>query len=234
MEVARRHHALNGGRVYNSAFHCVHELQMAKALAGLTVEPTSLTDDEHDEQRDVASICTTDNYNQIGFYFIGRLKLLYWFGHYEQALESAAQALTLIPAYAGQTAEVELVIFHGLTLLARARDLPEPERAPLLEQASGLLARIERWAELNDENFRHKALLLRAELTGEAAFYVAAAESAAAAGYRPYAALAHELHARSLRAAGDASWRAALARAQDGYRDWGALAKVDQLTRWSA
>src|SRR5436853_5105690 len=68
MQSARVHLGRNGRRVSNAAFHLVLELQFAKALAGLTVDPLVLTDAEHDEARDLASICDTELGNQIGYY----------------------------------------------------------------------------------------------------------------------------------------------------------------------
>src|SRR5262249_24346232 len=74
IERGREHHGRNGRRVVNAAFHCLHEMQIAKALAGKTRAPLSLTDDEVDEERDLGSICVTDYYNQIGYYLVSRVK----------------------------------------------------------------------------------------------------------------------------------------------------------------
>lgn len=235
--VAARHLELNGGRVLNAAFHCVQELQFAKALAGRTLAPTSLSDAEHDEQRDIASICATDNYNQIGYYFIARLRLHYHFRQHAQALEFAAKAQGLLAAFAGQTGEADLVFFHALALAGRARELPAAEAAALLAKAQGMQQQLARWADLCEANFAHKALLVAAELArsagdGVAAQYNAAARSAGAAGYVQHEALAHELHAQALRerAGSDATaWRTAWSSARDAYLRWGAHAKVADL-----
>lgn len=230
MAAAARHRDLIGARVHNAAFHTLQELQFAKALAGLTDSPTSMSDAEHDEARDVASICASDNYNQIAFYFVARLKLHYHFGEHAAALEFAAKAQALLPAIAGQTAEVELVFFHALALLARARELSPEAAAPLVEQARALHLQLRRWAELNEADFLHKALLVQAELAGDPTAHEQAA--AAASAYMHHEALAHELHARALRGAGDTRWRDALARSRDAYARWGAHAKLAQLERF--
>ena len=63
------------GRVLNAAYHLVLEMQYAKALAGLTDGLLVTGDAEYDEQRDVASILETNLSNQIGYYYVTRLKL---------------------------------------------------------------------------------------------------------------------------------------------------------------
>ena len=92
------------------------------------------------------------------------------------------------------------------------------------------------WAELCEANFRHKALLVQAELARNSGHddeardsYTAAAASAAAAGYVQHEALAHELHFEALRDSGAAGWHEALALSRSAYERWGALAKVADL-----
>jgi class 3 adenylate cyclase len=241
VDVAARHLALNEGRVLNAAYHCVQELQFAKALAGRTTSPLSMTDAEHDEEREIASICATDNYNQIGFYFIARLRLHYYYGDLPVALDCAEKAASLLPAFAGQTGEIELALFHALALLAQARTLPASERAGAIERASGMHGQLCGWAANCESNFSHKALLIEAELArtqgrgAEAlALYAKAAASAAEHGYIQHEALAHELRCASLREAGGDGWRQARDDARSAYSRWGARAKVADLeTRYS-
>ena len=68
------------GRVQVSVFHCVLERQVALALQGRTTDRLSLSDEKDDETRDIASICATTNYNQIGYYCIARMRLHYYYG----------------------------------------------------------------------------------------------------------------------------------------------------------
>src|ERR1700677_4418023 len=74
-----------GRRVTIARFHCVLERQLARALTGQTSVPTSLTDGSFDESRDLSFICRTTNANQVGFYYVARLKLHYYRGEYPQA-----------------------------------------------------------------------------------------------------------------------------------------------------
>ncbi|MBA2245893.1 MAG: AAA family ATPase [Gemmatimonadetes bacterium] len=234
--VAARHLALNNRRVLNAAFHCVHELQFAKALAGRTEHPLSLTDVEHGEERDVASILKTDHANQIGYYFISRLRLHYYYRDYTVALENAERALPLLPALQGQLGEIELVFFHALALLARSRQVGDAERERLLAAATAHLEKLRGWSELCEANVQHKLLLVRAELArtegcAEEALelYRAAATSAERWGYVQHVALAHELAGALLHEQGDAAARAAFGEARAAYARWGAHAKVRDL-----
>ena len=237
MDVADRHLRRNARRVRNAAFHCLQERQFAKALAGLTNSPTSMSDAEFDEQRDVASICATDNFNQIAYYFIARLRLHVYHHQPAQALECADQAQALLPAIAGQVGEFELVFFHALALLAQVRELAGDDGSvPLRQRAAELHGQLQRWAGLCDANFGHKALLVQAELArcdGRVyeVLYDQAAQSAAAAGFVQHEALAHELHAQAQRDADLPGWPAALAMASAAYARWGAAAKLTDLAQ---
>jgi predicted ATPase/class 3 adenylate cyclase len=233
-KIAAKHLAENGKRVNNAAFHCVHELQMAKALAGRTSDRLGFTDAEYDEERDVASICRTDHYNQIGYYLTSKLRLHYYYRDYSGALQHAKQALPLLAAFHG---EVDFTLFHTLALLGRAREVQGAERTALLDAASAGIEKLRSWSALCEPNFLHKLLLTQAELARlegrrEAALgdYAAAAREAARSGFVQHEALAYEL---------EASFRSSLAdevvaqsvreRAIGAYQRWGAHAKVDDL-----
>jgi predicted ATPase/serine/threonine protein kinase len=242
---ARAHHRSIDNRVGHAAYHCLLELQFAKALAGQTQGPLSLTDSEYEETRDLESICKTDNFNQITYYFIARLRLEYYYRNYQSALEYAARALPLRAAFQGQVAEIDFCFFHALALIGSARQESEPEAsATALTQAREILEKLERWAELCPANFRHKALLVRAELAGiqnlasktlyielEIACYDEAAAFARQAGYLHHAALALELAGAHSVRFGNRLARRYLSEARRAYQDWGALAKAQDVKR---
>src|SRR6185295_12407276 len=86
---AERQAARIAGRVVVSTFHCLLERQFASALQGRTADHRSLSDGEHDEQRELASICETTNYNQIGYYCTVKMRLAYYYGDYAAAVAYA-------------------------------------------------------------------------------------------------------------------------------------------------
>jgi serine/threonine protein kinase/tetratricopeptide (TPR) repeat protein len=211
VQEADRQMARIAGRVRVAAFHCLLERQVALALQGRTTHHLSLSDGKYDEVRDVASICATSNYNQIGYYCVAKMRLHYYYGEYEAALRYAEQALPILPAFQGQVGEWEYVFYRALASAARARELSGLERESLLKTADELAAKFEVWASMGPSNFAHKRDLIRAELLyarnerkPAAAAYHAALISAAESGFVHDEALAHERVAVFYRAADDA------------------------------
>jgi hypothetical protein len=235
IETACSHLAHSGRSIMEAAYVCILEMQIAKALAGTTLEPLTLTDDEYDEARDLASITATDEANQIAQYFESRLKLHYWFGDAAGALRWAEKVLPMQQAFSGQVMEGELRFFHALALLDRAREVEENGRVSLMRAARDNLELLTAWARDCEANFRHKAKLAEAELGGlegiavDSSFRESALE-ARQAGFAQYEALAYErlgswLHDRGEH---DAA-QAALVEASSVYTKWGAKAKVQQV-----
>ncbi len=227
IDLARKQLARNGKRVVNAAFHCAHEMQVAKALAGATRSPLSLSDDEHDEERDIASICATDYYNQIGYYLASRVKLHALFGDPAGALGWAEKLAPLAPAISGQVAEIDLTLFRAIA----AAD------TGALEVAERDARTIAQWAQRCPENFEHLDALVTGVLSGVRGAFdeglsalERAAETAAKRGFVQHEALAWERAAVAARSAPGARVKERAgelrARAEDAYRRWGALAKV--------
>jgi serine/threonine protein kinase len=258
VEDADRQFARIADRVRVAAFHSVLERQVAQALMGRTAHRVSLSDDRFDEQRDVASICQTSNYNQIAYYYVAMLRLHYYYGEYEAALGYADRARAVLPAFQGQVAEWEFAFYAALASAAHAADHRPADaaadatvRSQLLESASELLQRFEVWASAGPANFTHKRDLISAELlhargdstgaatavatTAAAAAFDTAVRSAAASGFVQDHALAHERAALFHHAAGDpAKASAHFEQATALYRQWEAWAKVDAITRGSS
>ncbi len=226
-----------GGRVRVAAFHCLLERQLALALLGRTANRLSLSDEELEEGRDIASICSTSNYNQIGYYCIAKMRLHYYYGDYKAALGYAEQALPILPAFQGQVGEWEFAFYRALTSAALAQQLTAPEREPHLRTADELLAKFEGWASMGSSNFAHKGNLIRAELLrayferqSAAAAYEAAVTSAAESGFIHDQALAHERAALFFQSCGDtAKSRSHAHSAVSCYEKWEAWAKSAAL-----
>jgi len=237
VEAAEDRLARVGRRVLVARFHCILERQLARALAGRTEGPTSLTDAAFDEARDLAFICRTTNANQVGYYHAARMKLRFYRGEYREALEAYDRAHAVWESFTRQVVEVDLVFFRALALLALAGEEPGSRRAALLDEAREHLATLARWRPGCEANFGHKATLVEAELArveGRDAdalrLFDAAARSADGSGFLPHAALARELLGRHRARLGDGDGaRTALRDAAEGYRAWGASAIADRL-----
>jgi predicted ATPase len=240
IELGREYIPLNGNLVRNAAFHLYHEVQYAKALAGLTVDRLSLSDDEYDEERDIRWILKSDLSNQIAYYHVYNLRLRYLYREIDEAIASAELAAAGLAGFAGQFVEAEYVLFHALALIARASTLEEAESRSLLEGVMTLRGRLEAWSKDSEENFKHKLLLVDAELarldgSGSPEQFFDAGEAARRVGFVQHAALSYERGALAAVANGDlASARDAFDQAAALYRDWGANAKVRDVVDQSA
>jgi serine/threonine protein kinase len=186
-------------RVRVATFHCLLERQVALALQGRTLHRLSLSDDNYEEERDIASISGTSNYNQILYYCIAKMRLHYYYDEYESASRYAEQALPIFPAFQGQIGEWEFVFYRALVSAALAQELSGPERESRLSTAQELLAKFEVWARVGEANFAHKRDLIRAEILrarnerdSAADAFETAVISAAASGFVHDLALAHE------------------------------------------
>ena len=225
------------GRVRIAAFHCLLERQFVLALMGRTQHRLSLSDDRYDEERDIASILTTTNYNQWVYLFIAKMRLHYYYGEYKEALEYSEKALPLLAAFAGQVGEWDFAFYRALASLGRAAELDSRGRKPLIESAASLLERFSQWAVLCPATFAHKRDLIEAELTRlqgdeddvEIA-YASAVAGAEDSGFLHDAALANERAALYFVDAGAAEAAHEHARnALAAYANWGAIAKCTQL-----
>ena len=227
-----------GGRVRVAAFHCLLERQLALALLGRTEHRLSLSDERFQEERDVASICGTSNYNQIGYYCTAKMRLHYYYGDYEGALRYAAQALPILPAFQGQVGEWEYLFYRALASIARAKEVGGGERETLLQSARDLMEVFEAWAATNPANFAHKYDLIRAELLAAyasseaAAAYQKAAASAERSGFAHDVALVHERAALFHHGRGDRATAGSHAQiAISQYERWEAWAKSEALRK---
>lgn len=237
-QTARSHLEQNGRRVANSAFHLIHELQFAKALAGETHDPFSLTDDEFDEARDIAWVCNTELSNQIGYYLVSRLKLHVLFRDWSEAMAWANKAQQFLPAFQGQTAEIEFVQYRCLAALGLINSMPTVE-VDALTQAAADVAVMQQWAAMCAANFEHKAALLQAELArvrGDSAValesYAQAVALAKRAGFQQDLALALECCAFYHYDRGEVEMVQLIAQqAIDQYIAWGAKAKAISLAQ---
>ncbi len=227
--------ALVGHRVLVARFHCVLERQFARALRGQTESPGSFGDGDYDEARDLAFITRTTNSNQVGYYHVARLKLLYYLGRTDEAVEASNKALAVWDSFARQPAEVDLALFRALALLAEAKSVTsEGVRA-----ARTHLDTLTRWRADCEANFGHKALLVEAELARvegrndqAAGLYEQAALEAATHGFLPHVALARELSGRHQARLGQTDRaRAEFEAAAEAYLAWGADLLAGRIKR---
>jgi predicted ATPase len=237
VEAADRQTGAIAGRVRVAAFHCLLERQFALALAGRTESRLSLTDASIDEERDLAAICVTKNFNQIPYYYASRMRLHYYYGEYERAIENAARALPLLPAFRGQILQWILTFYRALSLLGLSLAQEGAARSASMAEAEPLAAQVAGWAAHNPEGFGHMSDLIQAEwarVEGDrskaAALFGKAASGASALGATHDLALVRERAADLFLEWGERERaRIEFRGAVEAYSLWGANAKVSWL-----
>jgi predicted ATPase len=211
--------------------------QMLRQLSGLTKNTSTFDDDEFNEDQFLKYLIEIDDPIPIGFYFTFKIKALFIMGLYEKAFELLDEAGRRIGATRGQFVFAEHSFFHFLIAARRFADAGIWERLRLKRDLSKKLKLMRKWANCCEENFKHKQLLMEAEMariggrSSEALrLYEEAETSAREAGFPLNATLSCELAGRFELERGQedkaATW---LQKAHDGYKKWGAHAKVKAM-----
>ena len=117
-------------------------------------------DAECDEQRDISSIVETNLSNQIGYYYVTRVKLHVHGGDWPGAQEWSEKAQQMLLAFGGQTAEFELVQYRGLAALAAVTFGTPDKRQALIDEGWDCTDKLREWEVRNPALFSHKADLL--------------------------------------------------------------------------
>ncbi|MBB3319557.1 putative ATPase/class 3 adenylate cyclase [Rhizobium sp. BK181] len=226
--------AQNGGRVRNSAFTLLLELQSARALAGKTRAFDQLSDATVDEEAEFSSMLQARFSNQVACYYTAKLRLAALGGDWRSALSWAEKARVLLPFFAGQPSEVMLLHYHGVAALALAA-FGSPEDAQALRAEGWDCAdQMRNWEGLNESWLGPKADILEGLLEAGAGhievadrLFRAAAQRAAKVGHLEDHAFALECLARLQKAVGKVP--GSLPGALAAYRTWGAEGKRARL-----
>ncbi len=214
--------------------------QMSRCLQSAMHGPCLLSDDNHDEETLLQDL--QDKAAAQVWYRIVKQKLFYLNGDYEQALAMAQAAESDLAALFATPYAAEERFFHLLTLTAlhaQSGTRQSSTRLPL--QVARTLRRglkqLKKWA-TNSEDFKHKYLLVQAEVARlknrREAFglYDAAVQSARECGYVQNEALANELAARFYSSQGNAKVaRSHITSARYAYLKWGATEKAALLEK---
>lgn len=211
--------------------------QMMRQLSGQTKNGATFDDDEFNDDQFLKYLIELDDAIPIGFYFAFKLKALFIMGFYDKAFELKKEAEQRIGATWGQFVSAEHCFFHFLTVARRFVDAGRWEKLRLRRDLNKKLKLMKKWASFCEENFKHKQLLMEAELariggkmTDALRLYEEAEKSALEAGFPLNATLSCELAGRFELEQGRedkaATW---LHKAREGYKKWRAHAKVKAL-----
>jgi predicted ATPase len=225
----------NNNIVVNAAFHLKHEKQIALAFQGKTNSYVSLSDEHIDEDMEIAVICESDMYNQIGYYFISKLKLNAHYGKWQEALSWGDKAFPLLMAFANQPGQVDLEFYYGLSCLYRSAEEEGESSDELLQRAEQSLESFENWSGTCAENFMHKYQIIKAvkdSLNGdhqsaEVLFQEAATHARKGKFYQDEG-LAYE-HWMRMNQRLEKDFSNQVIQAKEAYSLWGAKAKMNYL-----
>lgn len=239
LETAHRLHAENLEIVRECAYQDSLDsgtlfLQLQRNLLGLTDSPYTLSDDNFNEEQCLAGMHQRQFMTGIANYHIYSAEICLLYGDYGKALEHVRAQDALIKSAMSLPQLVRFYIVAFLTLVTHYPEMNEDDQAVTRERLELDLARMTRWADNCEENFRHLQYLMEAELerldgAREAALtrFDAAIDAAQKSGFLHDEATACERAAGHLLALGRR--RAAegyLRSAHHLYDRWGAQRKV--------
>ena len=242
LETAHRLHAENLEIVRECAYQDSLDsgtlfLQLQRNLLGLTDAPCSLSDDSFDVEQCLAGMRQRQFMTGIANYHIYSAEICLLYGDYDSALEHVRAQDRLIKSAMSLPQLARFYIVAFLTLATHYPEMDADEQAETRARLERDLARMTRWADNCEANFRHLQYLMEAELerldgARESALerYDAAIDSARESGFLRDEAAACERAALHLLALGRR--RAAegyLRGAHHLYDRWGAQRKVTRM-----
>src|SRR5258705_1090262 len=215
------------------------QLQLIRALRGLTQDLASFNDAEFDENRFEQHL-QEDREGSTGsscWYWIRKLQACVYAEDYSSALKAAAKAQELLWTSRLFFEQAEYHFYAALAKAGYCDALSADQRAPHLEALAAHHRQLKLWAENCPENFETRAALVGAEIAriegrelDAERLYEQAIRSAQANGFVNNEALANELAARFYAARGfEKIAHAYLQDARYCYLRWGAAGKVRQL-----
>ncbi len=209
--------------------------QAIRCLRGQTRERLGFDDEEFDERAYLASVA--DNPLATGLYHILGLETAYLLGNHELALKRAAAASPHLVSQRGSPTLVEHNFYTSLARAARCDGATAAEKEAAAADIETSQRTLANWAGNCPENFRHKWLLVEAEVArlrghpwDAARLYDEAIDGARQQRFVQDEAIAHEAAGRFYRKSGrERIALLYLSSAARAYASWGATAKVRAL-----
>ncbi|MBB5321951.1 diguanylate cyclase [Marinobacter oulmenensis] len=242
LETARRLHEENLEIVRECAYQDSLDsgtlfLQMQRNFMGDTLSPYTLSSEDFDADKCLAQMYERRFMTGIANHHIYSAEINLLHGNDEQALHFVRKQDKLIKSAMSLPQLVRFYIVANLTLTTVYPAMDKQEQATTRQRLEQDLARMTRWADNCEANFRHLQWLMTAELErldghNEVAldYFDMAIDAARAGGFLHDEATACERAARHLLALGRKRSAEGYLRGAHGvYNRWGAQRKVDQM-----
>lgn len=212
-------------------------LQLQRNFLGLTDSLCSMNDATFDEERCLAGMRQRNFMTGIANYHIYKAEICFFYGRHDAALAHVRAQDRLLASVMSLPQLARFTIVAFLTLAACLPGMDAAGQAETRRRLGRDLRRMARWAAHCPVNFRHLKLLMQAErarlagrLDPALRLYDQTAEAAHQGGFRRDEAMANELAARHLLAAGRRKAAEGYLRAaRNLYEQWGACRKVAHL-----
>lgn len=221
----------NRGYVFNAL------RQSIMALTGETYNPSSMQTDDFNEDAFLQMLLDNNYLITLYFAYTFKMGLCYLFENYEQGIEIAKKAETISFSALGQPMALENGFYYALSLAANYSWKDRKTQKEYLKKIKKLHRKMENSAKASPSNYRHKYLLISAELAringnNESAveFYDEAIESAKENSYLQNEGIANELFAKFYLSQNRAHIaKQYLIESYYAFYRWGATAKLAQL-----
>jgi predicted ATPase/signal transduction histidine kinase len=211
--------------------------QIVLALQGLTYYPISLDNDTFDEQIYLKKLQNFGFNFHLGFYYIAKIKLYYFFSNYKTVLNMVEKSKVYLDCAFGLLQVVEHHFYYALTLSALYLQATSEVQTNYWQTLLEIQNKFKLWSEKCPENFLHQYWLISAELARISEQFLEAMElydraiaSAKENEYYQNESLANELAAKFyLNKNKPKIAKLYIKEAYYGYLRWGAVTKVKDL-----
>jgi class 3 adenylate cyclase/GAF domain-containing protein len=206
-------------------------------LCGLTADKFAFHTDEINEEQYLQNFHSHPDSHSLCLYYILKCQVFYLYEQPNEALRYAREAEKILPFILGIVTEAEHNFYYSLSLTALYPEASESEKQYYWEQLEANQKQMKIWADNCPENFRHKYLLVAAQIARISGKELEAMdlcdraiESAREQEFTQDEALANELAAKFWLAKGKEEFaQLYMQKAHYGYQLWGAKRKVENL-----
>ncbi|MGM0452952.1 MAG: AAA family ATPase [Thermodesulfobacteriota bacterium] len=236
-ECRRYHEFVRNSGDAGALNYLISARQFVRCLTGKTAHGHTMEDADFAEARHCSNMEKDAIPVILLRHHLLKLRLHYIMGDRQKALQAGAKVKKLLHYHLGTIIVPEFYFFFALATAAAYADAAKPRQRIYRRRIQRCRDKLGAMARQCPENFRHKHLLVAAELEklsgrGMAAMslYHQAAKSARENGFIHIYAIASELAgAFYLHQQFDENARTCLTAARDAYRKWGAFAKAESL-----
>ncbi len=212
-------------------------IRCALQLQGKTKNDVNLGDETFIENAFISNLEISEVIQPLHWYCLFKSRNLYVFEYYTEALDLITKYEKTRDWHFSSLAQSEHIFVHSLILAARCDESQGKEKSNYMRKLHHNLKILKKWAESAPENFLHKYLLVRAEIsrirgknTLTMKLYNEAISSASANGYIQNGAMANELAAKFCLKQGFHQYaKSHIKAAIQGFVAWGAALKVETL-----